>query len=412
MGKYNLNNPIDFARATNSFGAGVLQTFTARGSSDWLIEEGKYRSGIDPTHEMVFHVFISSKDYQGALSQITDTGGRRKAKFEFPFLDGQLLNDMGRLGESFQIEIMLHGNNYLAAYKELIALLNEPVPGTLTHPVRGEISCAMESVEVIHKESERKSVAIRVHMSEHSLEALNAINGRSPTKTAPSLLSKLTTAFKKIEDGINAVQGALFLVQSVKLQITNGLTEYQNSYSKVAGSMNATFNPGGNIPALLPTQGGGLQDSSGAIVSNSVTNALSPKDPFASIPTSLLSTALQQALAIDHIQADIETVRFQLNESIQALLDAGNGKGALEFYDNIIALRETANDLQAAFEAGKQSSQVHLIDYVTPRVMSIREVAYANGVLPNESDQVALLNPDLESLNYIPKGVTVKVAIS
>lgn len=409
MGQFNLNNPVDFARATNSFGAGLVQTFTARNSRDWLIQESAYKSGVNPANVVVFHVFVSSKDYGGAVSQISDSGGRRKAKYEFPFLDGQLTTDLGRMGENFSIDILLHGNNYLAAFNELMTVLNEAVPGVLVHPIRGDIPCAMETYELIHEEKSRKAVHIRLNMTEHSLDAIRLL--KAPDKTAPGLLAKLTNAFKKIEDGINAVQGALFLVQSVKLQITSALQEYQNSYSSVTGKMNATFNPGGNIPALLPVQGGGLQDNSGAIVSNSTTNVFAPSDPFASVPLELLDVATQQAIAVDHIQKDIDTSRLQLSDLISQLKATNSGQGALYFYDNIMDLRETANDLQAAFEAGKQSSQIHLIDYVTPQDMSIREIAFANGITPSESSQIALLNPELESLNHIPKGSTVRVSV-
>lgn len=410
MGKYDLNNAADFARATNSFGAGVLQTFTARGSTDWLIEEGTYQSGIDPKRSVIFHVFKTSKDYGGALSQISDSGGRRKAKFAFPFLDGQLTNDMGREAETFTLEIVLHGNNYLAAFNELISILNEPTPGTLTHPVRGKITCGMEHYELIHQDSQRKAVAIKLTMTEHSIEVLQLAT--APKKSAPSLLSKLTTAFSKIEDAINAVQGVVFLAQSVKNQIAQSLQAYQLSYSKVSGNMNSTFNAGGNIPALLPVQQGGLQSSSGAIISNSVTNAVSPNDPFALVPASLLSKELQQALAIDHIQKDIENTRTQIASIIGTLEGAGNGQGSLEFYDNIVALRETVNDLLNAFVAGKQSSQISIVNFVTPQIMSVREVGFSNGVAPDNSFQIVLLNPEIESLNYIPKGTTLMVPVT
>lgn len=416
MAQFDLNNPIDFARATNSFGAGLIGTFTARGSTDWLIQEGKYTSGITPPGgkpaEVIFHVFTSSKDYGGALSQISDSGGRRKAKFEFAFLDGQLTNDMGREPENFNLEIVLHGNNYYSAFLELMKILNEPTPGLLTHPVRGEIRCGMEHYELTHQESQRKAVAIKLTMTEHSLTALQLSNKNLLKKTAPSLLSKLTTAFKKIEDAINAVQGAVFLVQSVKLQITQALQAYQNSYSKVGGNMNATFNPNGNIPALLPVQGGGLQNGNGAIVTNTVTNAVAPTDPFGSATPNLLLTALQQAQAIDHLQKDIENTRFQVASIITSMEESGGGTGSLLLHDNIVQLRETANDLQDAFEAGKQSSEIRIVNFVTPRVMSIREVAFINGVSPEDSSQVALLNPEIESLNYIPASTLVKVAVT
>jgi hypothetical protein len=409
MGKFDLNNAADFARATNSFGAGILQTFTGRGNSAWTIEESSYQSGVNPNNEVIFHVFRSSQDYGGAVSQITDGGGRRKAKFEFPYVDGQLLEDMGRRAETFSIEIVLHGNNYLTAFNNLMRILNEPTPGTLIHPIRGPITCGMDTYEVIHQETQRKAVAIRLNMTEHSLEAIQLLDDG---KSAPSRLSQLTNAFKKIENAINAVQGAVFLVQSVKNQIVQGLQDYQNAFAKVAGNMNATFNPGGHIPALLPVQNGGLQSATGAIVSNSTTIAVSPADPLQNTPANLLSTALQTALAISQIEKDVGKTRDAVKASISDMADSGDGVGSLEFHDNIVSLRETANDLQAAFEAGKKSSQVRVIKYTTPRVMSIREVGFSNGITPNDSSQIALLNPELESINFIPKGTVLMVGIT
>jgi hypothetical protein len=411
MGRFNLNNATDFARATNSFGAGILQTFTGTGNSAWVIEEGAYKSGINPENIVIFHVFRSATDYQGALSQISDSGGRRKAKFLFPYVDGQLTEDLGRMPETFTLDIILHGSRYQNAFAALLRILNEPVPGTLVHPVRGEIRCAMESYELIHQESQRKAVAIRLTMVEHSVEPL--VLRTREDKSAPSKLQKLTAAFSKIERVINKVQSVSFLVTSVKNQIIQGLQEYQKSYAKVAGNMNATFNPGGApIPALLPVTEGGLQGEDGEFVTNATTIAVSPSDPFAQTPIELTDETLQTALAIEQISKDIESTRGQVSELISTLETSGDGEGAFEFYDNIIELRETANDLQDAFEAGKQSSQVTLIEYTTPRLMSVREVAFDNGLSPDDAIQVAYLNPELESLNYIPRGTVLKVALT
>lgn len=410
MGKFNLNNSLDFARATNSFGSSILSLFTGRGPSAWVIDEGAYQSGVNPANQVVFHVFRSALDYNGAVDQITDQGGRRKAKFAFPYLDGQLTEDMGRTAENFDINIMLHGGNYLNAFARLLAILNEPIPGTLTHPVRGPIRCGMESYQILHEEKSRKAIAIRLTLTEHNLGALQ-IRTRED-KSAPSKLAKLTAFFNKVEATINKVQGVVFLAQSVKNQIEEGLEALKQSFASISGNMNATFNPGGNIPGLLPTQLGGIQDASGNIVSSGTTIIDSPNDPFVNLPAELTNTNLQTALAVEQLQKSVVAVRAQIATNINTLLDAGNGQGALEFFDDIIDLRESANDLQAAFDAGKQSSQVRIVKYTTPRVMSVREVAFDIGLSPDDGIQIALLNPEIDSLNLIAKDTELKVAVS
>lgn len=410
MGKFNLNNSIDFARATNSFGSSIVSLFTGRGDSSWVLDEGTYQSGVTPGKQVIFHVFRSAQDYGGALSQISDSGGRRKAKFAFPYLDGQLTEDMGRKAETFSLDIVLHGNNYLDAFNNLMSILNEPTPGVLIHPIRGKITCALEDYQVLHEEKSRKAVAIQLTMTEHSTDGISLLSRKD--KSAPSKLSKLAQVFKKIDTVINKVQGTVFLVQSVKNTIIQGLEALQASFASISSDMNSTFNAGGNIPALLPVQLGGTLDANGNVVTSSTNIAISPADPFINLPASLTNQDLQTALALEQISKIVTNVRAEVATNITALSAAGNNRGAHEFFDNIIDLRVSANDLLEAFEAGKASSRIKTIKFTTLRVMSVREVAFENGLSPNDSIQIALLNPELESLNLIPSGTILKVAVS
>lgn len=413
MGKFNLNNAADFARATNSFGGSILQQFSGRGASAWILEEGAYKSGVNPDNEIIFHVFRTAQDYNGAVDRISDSGGRRKAKFEFPYMDGQLTEDIGRKAETFDVNIILHGGNYLAAFNRLFEILNEPVPGNLVHPVRGEIRCAYESHEIIHEEKSRKAVAIRLVFIEHNIDAFKlATLPLQNNKSAKSKISKLADAFQKIENTISKVQGVVFLVQSLKNTIKSRLADFNTAYGKLTGNMNATFNPGGNIPGLKPVTQGGLLDADGNVVAASTTIVASPFDPFANLPVSLTTTSLQTALAIEQLAKDVTANRQEIAGIITDLETAGDGQGSHEFFDNIIDFRGIANDLQDAYEAGKQSSQAQVIKYTTPRIMSVREVAFANGLTPDDGIQIAYLNPELDSLNKIAKGTMLRIALS
>lgn len=413
MGKFNLNNATDFARATNSFGGSILSLFTGRGESAWQLQEGAYKSGENPGISAVFHVFTSSQDFNGAVDRITDKGGRRKVKFEFPFLDGQLTEDQGRKAETFDVNILLFGGNYLEQFNFLFSLLHQSTPGTLVHPVRGEIRCGMEDYEILHEEKARKAIAIRLVLTEHSLGAFDLIAiSEKNNASAPSKLAKLATAFKKIEDAINAVQGAANFVTSLKATIVDGLENISSTYGLVSGNMNATFNPNSNVPALLPTQLGGLTDGQGNVVSNATSIATAAADPFENLPPNLTTQNLQIALVIEQLQKDVVGVRQSLADQIELMETANNGLGSLEFFANIMDLRSMANDIQDAFEAGKQSSLVRIIKYVTPNDMSVREAAFNNGLLPDDGIQIAFLNPELDSLNLIPKGTEIKVAVA
>ncbi len=381
MGTIDLSTATGFAQATNSFGSSIVSLFTGSGPSAWVLDEGAFQSSLNPANNVIFHVFRTQAGYNGALEQISDKGGRRKAKFEFPFLDGMLTSDMGRRAETFDLNILLYGGSYFQAFTQLMNILNEPTPGTLTHPVRGKIICVMEDYEILHEEKSRNAIAVKLVLQESVLN--QKVFKSRQNNSAPSKLSGLTSTFTNISNAIARVQGAIGFAQTLKNTIIQGYQALQVAYGALAAQMNATFNPGGNIPGLLPTQVGGLQDSTGAIVTNSTTTALSPADPFANLPA-----------------------------NIELVADANNGQGSLSFFDDIINLRKAANDLQTAFQAGQQSSQVKLVQYTTPRLMSIREIAFANGLSPDDGVQVAYLNPELESLNYIAKGTQITVAVA
>lgn len=408
MGKFDLNSPTDFARLTLSGAGSILQLFTGRGESEWRIEEAAFWH--DPRNKVVFHVFKSATDFNAAVSSVVDQGGRRNAKFLFPYQDGQLTEDLGRTPETFELDVLIFGDNYLRAFNNLMRRLNDPRPGTLQHPVRGELTCKMESYTITHASEARKAVAIRLTMVEHSFNGVFTFKRVDPS--APGALQKLTSAFSKIEAAINAVEGTINAVRTVKNLIIQNLNEYKFFFARVGRDMNATFNAGNDIPALLPTQDGGIQLDDGDFSDTGQAPVVSPNDPLANLPSQYIDGTLGTALATEQIQKNIEQARQNLSVVIAQMEAINNGLGALEFYSQIIGLKETALDLQDAYEKGKASSNVKLIEFITPREMSLREVAYANGIPVDAADQIWLLNPELLSTNYIAPGTKLRVAVS
>lgn len=409
MPNFDLNNTLDFAKVTNSSAAGILQTFTGRGDSAWDIQEGAY---ISPDGESIlFHVFKSAVNYNAAVSQVTDSGGRRKTKNLFPYLDGQLTEDIGRTPYTFDIDILIHGDNYFAAFTKLLKALNDPRPGTLIHPIMGRITCVMTSNQILHQSDKRKAVALRLVLEEHSFAGIDIRKQKDPT--APGALARLVEAFKKIDAVLAKVQGAVFLVRSVRLQIENSIRDFKNAYAKIAGNMNAVFNPGdSSIPGLLPTNQNGVQLQSGEIATSSNSIVASVSDPFLSVPVDTISANTSIALATEQIYKDIQKNRDDAATLIETLETSGDGQGSHEFYSEILGLKEAVVQMQDAFDKGKQSSQVKIIEYVTPHDMTIREVAFANGLSPDQGNEIVLLNPEIECANYLEKGSTVKVAVT
>lgn len=405
MGRFDLNNSADFAKVVLSDVGKLLGDFTGKNPADWDIQEGSFNG-------VVFHVFKSKSDWDGALGSITDTGGRRKAKFKFPYVDGQTTDDLGRLGEGFDLDILIHGPRYKNGLEALMRELNKPTPGDLVHPVRGKIKCVMEHFQLLHSSEKRKAVAIRLTLIEHSF-TIGGFDSKADS-TVKGALAQALDAIQKIQNVIQTVTGAIQFANDVKSHFLTLLNDFKGGYSQTVGKINTTYNRGGSvdIPALLPVNNGGTLNADGSIKNSNFPTASSPSDPFANIPVSSVTTATATAIATSQLIKETNALRANLTTIIDELSASVGGAGSLIFYSEILDLKTSAIILQQALEKGISSSQTRLIKYTTPRIMSLREVAFANGVDVDRVYDLEVLNPQLLSTNFIEKGTEIQVPVA
>jgi hypothetical protein len=404
MGKFDFNKAPDFARSTMSDVRGIIEQFAGRDPNLWDLEEGSY-NGI------LFHVFKSSSEYQGELASVTDTGGRRKVKYMFPYQDGQTTDDLGRRPEQFDADILIHGDRYTVGLQSLLQELNKPTPGVLVHPIRGQLQVVPQDWTLTHQSDSRKAVIIKVTFIEHNFTIGDV--RISKDKSVKGFLNKALDAFAAIDRVLARVQAATQFVFSVRQSVVQALANYKNGYAQVLGRMNTTFNGGNSadIPGLLPVNQGGLLNPDGSN-SSPFFPSLQTEDKFNAVPLSSLQNEVPATIAANDITKQVNALRADLADTINDMKAMGGGVGSLEFHDEILDLKQTAVDLQRTLEAGVASSQALVIDYTVPRVMSIREIAFANGLSPNRSGEIDLLNPALLSVNFIPEGTLVRVPIS
>ncbi len=407
MGGLNLNNPIDFARATNSDVQVALGTlFGNNGGRDpllWNIFEGSF-NGIR------FHVFESASEYSAGLSQIVDNGGRRKVKYAFPYRDGQTTDDLGRKAETFSMNIVLHGHNYLIGLRQLMNEFNKPTPGDLLHPVRGKMTVAIEDVQLTHGSEQRKAVALNVTFIEHNFTIGEFRSDLD--STVKKALSNALSTFTKINNALDKIQNSVQMTNNQRAIALRLLNAYKSGVALLLKRMNSTFNGGSSadIPTLLPVNNGGVE------AGGNFTTVISPSDPFAQVPVADL-TGDSSTVAVPQLEKETNKLREDLDVLIDNMENASvpgdpNFIGALEFYDEILGLKETAVLMQDVLEKGISSSQSRILKYTLPRIMSIREVAYANGLSPNDGDQIESLNPGLLSMNYIEQGTVLKIPVA
>lgn len=403
-----IGKPANFAALTLTSASQAQQALKElRGDDRWDIQEGSYQAS-DSAKPVLFHVFQSKEDFQAAVPSVQDTGGRHKVKYKFPYRDGQTTNDLGRTPLGFSFDVIFHGTNYLDAFKAILREMNKPVPGELVHPVMGRFQCVMETYQVTHSNQMRKAMSVQFVMTEHNF-SIGSLDQVSDTKNFKKALIDCTNAFSLIDEAISSVLDATFLAQTLKDRFNDTMREYASQYGRILSAMNSVFNPGGSsadIPTLNPTD-----DPGGTDGGDTFPLITTPEAPLTSVPSSVVSPTTSAAVAVETIKQAIDINRAALATIMTELKAVQGGQGALDFYQEILNLQETTIMQQDAFESGVQVSRARIVEYRTPRVMSLREIAFLNGISFDQLKDVDQLNPGLESVNYIAAGTTVRLPL-
>lgn len=401
MAIQDLSSTADFARATGG-ASGLLNSLLSR-EAQWDIREGSF-NGVP------FHVFESVQPYKAGLDQVQDSGGRRKVKYQFPYIDGQTTDDLGRKPGTYSFNILLHGRDYLVGYKRLFAELNKPTPGTLIHPVLGPITCVMEDYQIMHRSSDRKAMAISLTMIEHNFSIGDITNIRDAV-SSKGAIARALEVFKTINNARLRVLGFAGFLQATRNRIAALLDSYSSNSAKTISRINKAFNPNASsadIPGLIPVNQGGILDQNGNRTQQTFLTAASPSDPLNNVPVDEVEDAEAVTVTSQQLEVEINNLRAELQNVINEM---SQGQGSLEFYQEILDLKATAVAIQEAYETGVSSSRSGVRDYVTPRDMSVREVAFLNSVPLERVGEIEQLNPQLLSFNFIQKDTRVSVPV-
>ncbi len=377
---FDLNTPGGFAALTGGLGdlnagvggaAAILNSFAGGIAQNWDIVESSYghTSPGSPKKDVQikFHIFNTAADFNAAVDQVQDTGGRRKIPIIFPYREGQSTDDLGGMGESFDFNVLIFGPNYKAQYKKLLLEMNKPEPGVLIHPVRGPINAVAESWLVTHSCDKRQAVALRIRFIQHTFNVTYA--NIPDTKNVFSVLTAAIGFLAEISAIINKVESVLFVVANTRALVKAVLEGYFNSYTYTLSNLNQTFNPGtsaslpGIIPGLNPTVPGQDPNVFGVVTNPSPENA----NAFAGTGSTVASQAtgssqqLSAAVASQQAVALVIALREQLQTGIEEIQATEGGEGALIFYDDILTLKQSSIAIQNVLEAGLQSSKNKII---------------------------------------------------
>lgn len=401
--------------------------FGSPSSGEWNLSRGAYINGS--AQEVVFFFEVPNGEdptQKTALETANDSGGRRLVKYEYPYLDGQRVRDLGRKAESFTMNIKFWGLNYQQRFNEFISVaLGSSKQGTLLHPLRGSITARFETYEFVHRYDEWNAVTIKATFVEAALDADLQTQTYTPSADSAlrSALQSLTTIQASISNGIAEVSALLLLPGSIISAMQSRLTSLTGQTSRLLGQLGVTFSSDATTQQLAqaaaPLSGGITDLTSGTVATPSAGGttlaSLPPVYQVGLDPTAQDIFTTQLAAFVNANQVSTQQAVYNANAArvaIAAAIDEINTNFGNDGYDLVVQYRLLANQIQAATEASISSEKSLVTIYTTPTLMSLRQIAFANNLSIDSQNDIEALNPNLASVNYIPAGTQITVPVS
>jgi hypothetical protein len=394
--------------------------FGAPSKGQWNLTKAVYTTQISK-QSVIFYYDKKDPDpsQKTALEQINDGGGRRLAVYEYPYLDGQAVADLGRKGEQFTFNIVFHGLNYQQLFQQFLnVVVNSNEPGTLTHPVRGAIQVRYRDHEFIHRHDMWNAITIKATFIEDNTGTLASTNvaASSQDSALRSALQTLTAVQATVQQSIFAVQALLLLPSAIANAMQQRLNSIIGQGSSLLGSLTATFSSDHSLQQLAAqgaTTGGIIALNSGTTVqqpgvNQSGTGVQTQLPPVYQVGFDPQTQSAVNSLVSNFVNANQLTSQQavflcnQVRSAIAAAIAEAQTNFGNQYYDIMITYRGLAVAMQQVVEACLASEQSQVVVYTVPYPMSLRMVAFLNGLTPDDSVTIAALNPTVPSINYVP----------
>lgn len=354
-----------------------------------------------------------------AIDTISDSGGRRLAAYEYPYVDGTTYQDLGRKGERFVMNIKFFGSNYQILFKNFIEVVTKNNQlGTLNHPVRGTFPARFLEWEFVHRHDEWNSVTIKATFVEDNINQTSALN------IFDSINSSLRNGLQVLSSVSSAISTALAEAKALLNFPTSELTLLQTALAGVAftvsnllGQLAATYSTDATITAVLAngvSTGGILQANSGTVTATTAnpTGQVPPVYQAGFSSTAQATIAANLASFVNSNQVTPQQALFNANQALTQIAAAVAQVNSLlgnQGYSVVLQYRILAVQIQNVTQAAIANILTQVTLYTVPFNMSLRMVAYLNGLPPDSQNNIENLNPYIQSVNYIAAGTIIQV---
>ena len=290
---------------------------------------------------------LQNASFRGVQFEVLNTDeqiSRDHAVYEYPFVDGADLHDLGRKARPFRMTAFLWGDDYEYKLGKLTAALDEGGDGELIHPVYGSVpSVIVTGYSIRHDAESPDSCTIDMSFLENRTGSA-LFSTPLPELFAQQLFDELDTLQARLSDFFDAVTAPLNTVnsmikkaQTVRATLVNTLLSFKSDFvSTVDNIVSLAGEPGKFINELAevleihtsdvgqPVQvlqrvdsatrtglAGETTVASSATVMNCWNKVITDMDEFVALPVTLVSgdKVAEVALPVDASPDDVQDVK-------------------------------------------------------------------------------------------------------
>ncbi len=290
---------------------------------------------------------LQNASFRGVQFEVLNTDeqiSRDHAVYEYPFVDGADLHDLGRKARPFRMTAFLWGDDYEYKLGKLTAALDEGGDGELIHPVYGSVpSVIVTGYSIRHDAESPDSCTIDMSFLENRTGS-TLFSTPLPELFAQQLFDELDTLQARLSDFFDAVTAPLNTVnsmikkaQTVRATLVNTLLSFKSDFVSTVDNIVSlagepgkfinelaevleihTSDVGQPVPVLQRVDSatrtglaGETTVASSATVMNCWNKVITDMDEFVALPVTLVSgdKVAEVALPADASPDDVQDVK-------------------------------------------------------------------------------------------------------
>ncbi len=191
------------------------------------------------------------RDAEFQIRDANQEGGRRNALHEYPLRDIPYTEDLGRKARQFSLECVVLGRYYMAARDALIDALEQPGPGTLSHPYRGHLQVIVSDYTVTESTQEGGVAAFAITFREAGDNLFPVVSKDTAAVVDMAADSALAAIQEDFAAVFSVAQQAEYFVTAAQTVVTEALASITDTVGDLTSAIGAVVRAPANLAATV-----------------------------------------------------------------------------------------------------------------------------------------------------------------